>query len=41
MDRLFNVALKRVSDFVRIDPNSFDGREKYNLGIVEQIIFLI
>ena len=39
MDRLFNVALPRVRDFRGINPNSFDGRGNYNMGIREQLIF--
>ena len=39
MDRLFNVALPRVRDFRGINPNSFDGRGNYNLGVREQLIF--
>ncbi len=39
LDRLFNVALPRVRDFRGINPNSFDGRGNYNLGIKEQLIF--
>ena len=39
IDRLFNVALPRVRDFRGINPNSFDGRGNYNLGIREQLIF--
>ena len=39
VDRLFNVALPRVRDFRGINPNSFDGRGNYNLGIKEQLIF--
>lgn len=39
VDRLFNVALARVRDFRGINPNSFDGRGNYSLGIKEQIIF--
>ena len=39
MDRLFNVALPRVRDFRGINPNSFDGRGNYNMGIKEQPIF--
>ena len=39
MDRLFNVALPRVRDFGGINPNSFDGRGNYNMGIKEQLIF--
>ena len=39
LDRLFNVALPRVRDFRGINPNSFDGRGNYSLGLKEQIIF--
>ncbi len=39
MDRLFNVALPRVRDFRGINPNAFDGRGNYALGIREQLIF--
>ncbi len=39
MDRLFNVALPRVRDFRGINPNSFDGRGNYALGVREQLIF--
>ena len=39
LDRLFNVALPRVSDFRGINGNSFDGRGNYNMGIKEQLIF--
>ena len=39
MDRLFNVALPRVRDFRGINPNSFDGRGNYALGLKEQLIF--
>ena len=39
MDRLFNVALPRVRDFRGINPNGFDGRGNYALGIKEHIIF--
>ena len=38
-DRLINLALPRVRDFRGINPNSFDGRGNYNLGIKEQLIF--
>ncbi|MBE7047188.1 MAG: 50S ribosomal protein L5 [Ruminococcaceae bacterium] len=38
-DRLTNVALPRVRDFRGINPNSFDGRGNYALGIKEQLIF--
>ena len=39
LDRLFNVALPRVRDFHGINPNAFDGRGNYALGIKEQLIF--
>ena len=39
VDRLFNVALPRVRDFRGINPNGFDGRGNYSLGINEQLIF--
>ncbi|MBQ9704474.1 MAG: 50S ribosomal protein L5 [Clostridia bacterium] len=39
VDRLFNVALPRVRDFRGINPNGFDGRGNYYLGIKEQLIF--
>lgn len=37
--KLFNIALPRVRDFKGINPNSFDGRGNYSLGIREQLIF--
>ena len=39
LDRLFNIALPRVRDFRGINPNAFDGRGNYALGIKEQLIF--
>ena len=39
LDRLFNLALPRVRDFRGINPNSFDGRGNYSMGIKEQLIF--
>ena len=39
LDRFFNVSLPRVRDFRGINPNSFDGRGNYNMGIKEQLIF--
>ena len=39
VDRLFNAALPRVRDFRGINPNAFDGRGNYSLGIKEQLIF--
>ena len=38
-DKLFNVDLPRVRDFKGINPNSFDGRGNYSLGLKEQLIF--
>ncbi len=38
-DRLINLALPRVRDFRGVNPNSFDGRGNYALGIKEQLIF--
>ena len=39
MDRLINLALPRVRDFRGFNPNAFDGRGNYALGIKEQLIF--
>ena len=39
IDRLFNLALPRVRDFKGINPNAFDGRGNYSLGLKEQLIF--
>ena len=39
VDRLFNLALPRVRDFKGINPNAFDGRGNYSLGLKEQLIF--
>ena len=39
VDRLFNIALPRVRDFRGINPNGFDGRGNYSLGLKEQLIF--
>ena len=39
VDRLINLALPRVRDFRGVNPNSFDGRGNYALGIKEQLIF--
>ncbi|MCI1721674.1 MAG: 50S ribosomal protein L5 [Lachnospiraceae bacterium] len=38
-DRLINLALPRVRDFRGVNPNGFDGRGNYSLGIREQLIF--
>ena len=39
LDRFFNLALPRVRDFRGINPNSFDGRGNYAMGVKEQLIF--
>ena len=39
VDKLFNISLPRVRDFKGINPNAFDGRGNYSLGIKEQLIF--
>ena len=39
VDRLFSLALPRVRDFRGINPNSFDGRGNYSMGLKEQLIF--
>ena len=39
IDRFFNIALPRVRDFRGINPNSFDGRGNYTVGLKEQLIF--
>ena len=39
LDRLFNLSLPRVRDFKGINPNGFDGRGNYSLGLKEQLIF--
>lgn len=39
LDRLFNLSLPRVRDFRGINPNSFDGRGNYSMGLKEQLIF--
>lgn len=39
LDRLINLALPRIRDFRGVNPNSFDGRGNYSLGIREQLIF--
>lgn len=37
--KFFNVALPRVRDFKGVNPNSFDGRGNYSMGVKEQMIF--
>jgi large subunit ribosomal protein L5 len=39
LDRLISIALPRIRDFRGLNPDSFDGRGNYSLGIREQIIF--
>ncbi|MDR2645482.1 MAG: 50S ribosomal protein L5 [Endomicrobium sp.] len=39
LDRLINVAVPRIRDFRGIEPNGFDGRGNFNLGLNEQYIF--
>jgi len=39
LDRFFNLALPRVRDFKGINPEAFDGRGNYSMGIKEQLIF--
>ena len=39
LERFFNLALPRVRDFRGINPNSFDGRGNYSMGVKEQLIF--
>lgn len=38
-DKLVSVALPRVRDFHGVNPNAFDGRGNYTLGVKEQLIF--
>jgi large subunit ribosomal protein L5 len=39
LDRLINLAIPRFRDFRGLDPNGFDGRGNYNMGIPEQLVF--
>ena len=39
LDRLVTVAIPRIRDFCGLDPNGFDGRGNYSMGITEQIVF--
>ena len=39
LKKLINIGLPRIRDFRGINPNAFDGRGNYNLGIKEQLIF--
>ena len=39
LDRLINLAMPRVRDFRGMDPNAFDGRGNYSMGVTEQLVF--
>jgi large subunit ribosomal protein L5 len=39
LDRLINLAMPRFRDFRGLDPNGFDGRGNYNMGVPEQLVF--
>jgi large subunit ribosomal protein L5 len=39
LDRLINLAVPRIRDFRGLDPNSFDGRGNYSMGVGEQSVF--
>jgi large subunit ribosomal protein L5 len=39
LDKLLNVALPRIRDFRGVNPNGFDGRGNYSLGLREQVVF--
>ena len=39
LDKLINIALPRVRDFRGVNPNSFDGRGNYSMGVKEQLMF--
>jgi len=39
LDRLISITIPRVRDFRGLDPNSFDGRGNYNMGLTEQTVF--
>ena len=39
LDRLINLAIPRIRDFRGMDPNAFDGRGNYSLGVTEQLVF--
>jgi large subunit ribosomal protein L5 len=39
LDRLISLALPRVRDFRGVNPNAFDGRGNYSLGLTEQLVF--
>ena len=39
LDRMIAVAIPRIRDFRGLDPNGFDGRGNYSMGLTEQIVF--
>jgi len=39
LDRLINLAMPRIRDFRGMDPNAFDGRGNYSMGVSEQLVF--
>jgi large subunit ribosomal protein L5 len=39
LDKLLNIALPRIRDFRGVNPNGFDGRGNYSLGLREQVVF--
>jgi len=39
LDRLINLAMPRIRDFRGMDPNGFDGRGNYSMGVSEQLVF--
>ena len=39
LDKLISIALPRVRDFQGINPNAFDGKGNYSLGLTEQLVF--
>ena len=39
LDRLMNIAMPRIRDFRGVEPNKFDGRGNFNIGLTEQYIF--
>jgi large subunit ribosomal protein L5 len=39
LDRLISIAIPRIRDFRGINPDGFDGRGNYSMGIIEQLIF--
>jgi large subunit ribosomal protein L5 len=39
MDRLISLAIPRVRDFRGLNPNAFDGKGNFNMGLVEQLVF--